>query len=564
MPCYFLLTCALFLISISFTTAVTFLGDAPVVELSLGKVQGATMQSFRNRTFYAFRGIRYAQSPVGQLRFANPLPETSWGDEVLQATTDSLVCPQPGEVSYMSEDCLKINVYTKNFEEKLPVMVYIHGGANVLGSGHSSYEAGPQYLLDQDVVFVAFNYRLGALGFLSTNSSETKGNFGYLDQVMALEWVRDHISLFGGDPEMVTIFGMSAGSMAVSLHLASPLSAGLFHRAILMSGSATNHFDIDNLHWTRRLARELGCPMYDPTDVVACLRNESWARMVEVSKAWETYQLITMRWNYEIDGHFLPSHPTELIAEGNFNKVPLLISYTANEFDYNAYVHLGNQHLLHDMASNFVDYAPELFLYRQDTDIGEQLKNFYLGGNATEINAENIEDFGRIFSDAYIGHGVHRLVQLARPFTPVYYMRTDYVGDRSLTAPLNEDNKPVGVAHADDLQYVMPGYWYGTVMAENDTDVFMMERMTSWFSHFAKTGTPLNSTDMWPPCNLTHLKMLYNGVETQVGAPGYSDRYVVWDELFPTAARSGGAAWKLSFVVAIVTGVASSRLIPGN
>jgi len=214
------------------------------------------------------------------------------------------------------------------------VIVYIHGGANVLGSGHSIYEAGPQYLLDHDVVFVAFNYRLGALGFLSTNSSESKGNFGYLDQVMALEWVRDHITHFGGDPEMVTILGMSAGSMAVSLHLASPLSAGLFHRAILMSGSVTNHFDIDNLFWTRKLARELGCPMYDPTDLVECLRNETWPRIVEICKAWETYQFVNMKWNYEIDGYFLPRHPTELIEEGNFNKVPLLTSYTANELDY--------------------------------------------------------------------------------------------------------------------------------------------------------------------------------------------------------------------------------------
>lgn len=336
MPRFFQLTWALLLILIGFTTAVTFIGDDPVVELSLGRIQGDTMQSFRNKTIYAFRGIRYAQSPVGQLRFANPVPETSWGDEVFKATSDSLVCPQPGVVSLMSEDCLKINVFTKSFADKFPVMVYIHGGANVLGSGHSSYEAGPQYLLDQDVVFVAFNYRLGALGFLSTNSSETKGNFGFLDQVMALEWVRDHISHFGGDPELVTIIGISAGSMAVSLHLASPLSAGLFHRAILMSGSATNHFDIDNLFWTRKLARELGCPMYDPTDVVECLRNETWTRIVEVCKAWETYQLVNMKWNYEIDGHFLHNHPTELIKEGNFNKVPLLISFTANEFDYNA------------------------------------------------------------------------------------------------------------------------------------------------------------------------------------------------------------------------------------
>lgn len=557
MPRFFQLTWALLLILIGFTTAVTFIGDDPVVELSLGRIQGDTMQSFRNKTIYAFRGIRYAQSPVGQLRFANPVPETSWGDEVFKATSDSLVCPQPGVVSLMSEDCLKINVFTKSFEDKFPVMVYIHGGANVLGSGHSSYEAGPQYLLDQDVVFVAFNYRLGALGFLSTNSSETKGNFGFLDQVMALEWVRDHISHFGGDPELVTIIGISAGSMAVSLHLASPLSAGLFHRAILMSGSATNHFDIDNLFWTRKLARELGCPMYDSTDVVECLRNETWTRIVEICKAWETYQLVNMKWNYEIDGHFLHNHPTELIKEGNFNKVPLLISFTANEFDYNANVHLENQHLLHDFASNFVDYAPELFLYRQDEQIGEKLKDFYLGDNTTEINSENIENFGHIFSDAYIGHGVHRLVQLASHFTPVYYTRMDYVGDQSLSAPLNGENKPVGVGHADDLHYVLPGYWYGPLMAANDSDVFMMERLTSWFTHFAKTGTPLNSTDIWPPCNSTVLKMLYNGVVTQVGSPGYSNRYVVWDELFPTAAHGGGAALKLSFAVAIATGVAS-------
>ncbi|EDX04374.1 GD23616 [Drosophila simulans] len=532
MPRFFQLTWALLLILIGFTTAVTFIGDDPVVELSLGRIQGDTMQSFRNKTIYAFRGIRYAQSPVGQLRFANPVQETSWGDEVFKATSDSLVCPQPGVVSFMSEDCLKLNVFTKSFEEKFPVMVYIHGGANVLGSGHSSYEAGPQYLLDQDVVFVAFNYRLGALGFLSTNSSETKGNFGFLDQVMALEWVRDHISHFGGDPELVTIFGMSAGSMAVSLHLASPLSAGLFHRAILMSGSATNHFDIDNIFWTRKLARELGCPLYDPKDVVECLRNETWTRIVEVCKAWETYQLVNMKWNYEIDGHFLPNHPTELIKEGNFNKVPLLISYTANEFDYNA----------------------------NGCTIGEKLKDFYLGDNTTEINSENIGKFGQVFSDAYIGHGVHRLVQLASHFTPVYYMRMDYVGDQSLSAPLNGENKPVGVGHADDLHYVMPGYWYGALMSANDSDVFMMERLTSWFSHFAKTGTPLNSTDIWPPCNSTVWKMLYNGVVTQVGSPGYSNRYAVWDELFPTHARGGGAAWKLSFAVAVATGVAS-RLI---
>lgn len=154
-------------------------------------------------------------------------------------------------------------------------------------------------------------------------------------------------------------------------------------------------------------------------------------------------------------------------------------------------------------------------------------------------------------------------------------MRTDYIGQRTLNAPTDEENRPIGVAHADDLQYVMPGYWYGTGV-EEDPDSFMIDRFTSWFAHFAKTGwvviayfigfwyliklyhlrTPLNTTENWPPCNATYVKMLYNGVDTQVGDPAFAVRYALWDELFPTDARSGGAAWRLGLPVAIATGVA--------
>ncbi|KAH8285761.1 hypothetical protein KR018_002436 [Drosophila ironensis] len=536
---------------------VDFVDGDPVLELSLGKVRGTTMTSFKGKTFYAFRGIRYAKAPEGDLRFSDPVPETGWGNEVLNATLDSLICPQPGVSSMMSEDCLKLNVYTYRFLDNLPVIVFIHGGANVLGSGHSSDTAGPQYLLDQDVVLVTFNYRLGALGFLTTNSPDTKGNFGYLDQVLALKWVQDHIANFGGDPEKVTLMGMSAGSMAVSLHLASPLSVGLFHRGILMSGSATNTYDIDNLYWSRKLSHELGCPMYDSKDVVACLRNVSWIQIVDTCKAWETHKFTNMKWNYEIDGHFMPRHPTEIIKEGNFSRVPLLVTYTANELDYSAYVHKDNAHLLHDLGANFVEYAPELFLYKQNYTTSERLKEFYLGSNVSEINADNTEKFGKVFSDAIIGHGVHRLVQLARHFTPVYYMRTDYIGERSYSVPQNEDGRPIGVGHADDLQYLMPTLWYGFILAAGDEDQFMMERLTSWFVNFAESGTPLITNGTWPPCNATDVTMLYNGWGYRVDEPDYAyeERYAVWDELFPTG--GGAATWRIaSLPMAIAAGVA--------
>lgn len=302
--------------------------EAPFVSTSLGQIQGTVMRSFLGRPIYAFRGIPYAEPPVGNLRFEQPRAVKSWGKQVLLALEDSLICPQRGLTQLMSEDCLKLNIFSHNLTAKSPVMVYIHGGANVLGSGHSVYEAGPEYLLDHDVVLVAINYRLGALGFLSG------GNYGYLDQVMTLEWVKLHISDFGGDPDVVTLLGMSAGSMAVSLHLASPLSTGLFHRAILMSGSATNHFSIHNMFWTRLLARQVGCPMYDSFDMTQCLRNVSWQRIVEVCADWEQYKFVNMKWNYEIDGNFMPRHPTTRIDKGEFNRVPLLVTFTQNELDY--------------------------------------------------------------------------------------------------------------------------------------------------------------------------------------------------------------------------------------
>ncbi|ALC39049.1 CG3841 [Drosophila busckii] len=486
-----------------------------VVNTTLGLIEGTSMKSFSGKQIFAFRGVPYADPPLGELRFAEPRPVQAWNDRVLKATTDSLVCPQKGMTVFMSEDCLKLNVFTKNLNGSLPVIVYIHGGANVLGSGHSRYEAGPEYLLEHELLLVAFNYRLGALGFLNG------GNYGYLDQVLALKWVQRHIAKFGGDPRNVTIMGMSAGSMAVSLHLVSPLSQGLFQRAILMSGSATNHYSIQNGYWTSLLARQFACPMYAPYLVAACLRNVTWQRIMEVCADWEPYKFVNMKWNYEVDYSFLPAHPSELLAQGQFERVPLLVSFAANELDYSTY---------------------ELFLFDYNETKSRRLRDFYLGEELSELNETNVEQFGQIFSDAILGHGVHRLVQLAKQHTSVYYTRMDYVGQRSLSAPqIGPEKKLKGVGHADDLQYVMPGLWYGSLMDKDHPDVFMMQRLTQWFAHFAATGQPLSDLASWPPVNATHTNLLYNNVTTSLGSAAYAERYALWDELFPMVTRSAAS-----------------------
>ena len=142
------------------------------------------------------------------------------------------------------EDCLNLNVYSPKLDsKKRAVVVYIHGGAFIMGGG-ASYFFGPGYLLEQNIVLVTFNYRLGPLGFLSTSDSSAAGNQGLLDQVMVLQWVRDNIDKFGGDPDKVTIMGEDAGAASVTLMAMSPLASGLFHRAIALSGQLRSTLDI--------------------------------------------------------------------------------------------------------------------------------------------------------------------------------------------------------------------------------------------------------------------------------------------------------------------------------
>lgn len=222
--------------------------EALQVEVSDGALAGK-----RDGETYAFLGIPYAAPPVGELRFAAPAPVEAW-EGARDATQFGKRCAQLESTTLQNagsenEDCLYLNVWTPDLspEKKKPVMVWIHGGGNVNGSASEPlpflntglFYSGRPLSETQDVVVVTFNYRLGALGFLHDDALELPGNQGLRDQQTVLAWVRDNIAAFGGDAERVTIFGESAGSFDVCLHVASPASRGLFHRAISQSGGCT-------------------------------------------------------------------------------------------------------------------------------------------------------------------------------------------------------------------------------------------------------------------------------------------------------------------------------------
>ena len=208
------------------------------------RVQGGVVRGARDGGDYVFRGIPYAAPPTGPLRWKPPGPVSPWPD-VRDATKPAPACLQKSETwnhasyLYASEDCLTLDVRTPSLEGKWPVMVWIHGGSNRSGSSNGPADSN---MTDHGVVHVGVQYRLGLLGFmshpaLSAEQGGTSGNYALMDQIAALRWVQDNIARFGGDPGNVTIYGESAGSQDVSLLLAAPTAQGLFHKAILQSGT---------------------------------------------------------------------------------------------------------------------------------------------------------------------------------------------------------------------------------------------------------------------------------------------------------------------------------------
>ncbi|KAJ4446944.1 hypothetical protein ANN_13646, partial [Periplaneta americana] len=261
---------------------------ADYVDLPHGRLQGHRLLSRKGREIFSFQGIPYAKPPVGELRFQPPQPPEPWTG-VLKATKEGPDCIQrpfparPNSPEIVGdEDCLYLNVYTPQLPadgeatELLPVMVWIHGGGLLGGSGSTDLY-GPQYLLDKEIVLVTINYRLGPLGFLSTGDEVCPGNNGFKDQVAALRWVRDNIAAFGGNPDSVTIFGESAGGVSVHYLVLSEASRGLFHRGISQSGTATCTWSLasQSIHKESRqtLADKLDCPTEPSSELISCLRK---------------------------------------------------------------------------------------------------------------------------------------------------------------------------------------------------------------------------------------------------------------------------------------------------
>jgi len=311
-----------------------------VVETCYGKLEGV-----QERGVQLFRGIPFARPPVGALRFHAPQTPEPW-EGVRDASQFGLSAPQSKvqidsfsglDVGEQSEDCLYLNVYTPAADgARRPVMVWIHGGAFVTGAGSQpAYELRP-LVRRGDVVAVSINYRLGALGFLQLRDlggepRDATGNAGLLDQIAALEWVRDNIEAFGGDPGNVTIFGESAGGMSVGTLLGTPAARGLFQRAVPQSGAAHSVLG-------RRSATALASALLSELGLSGSELARLWELPVEaILEAQQRCYVRTQRAGLRsfqpvIDGDTLPEPPLHAIRGGSARDVPVLVGATRDEW----------------------------------------------------------------------------------------------------------------------------------------------------------------------------------------------------------------------------------------
>jgi para-nitrobenzyl esterase len=462
-----------------------------VVVTTLGPVRGAVRDDVAH-----FYGIPFAAPPVGARRWRAPDPAVAW-TATRDATRKGAACPQPEGFflagSDASEDCLFLNVWRPPAATtgRLPVMVFIHGGGFNSGTANDEQFDGTALAL-RGVVVVNFNYRLSQLGFLAHTAlvaedaaHHASGNYGLMDQQAALRWVRDNAAAFGGDPGNVTLFGESAGGISVCAHLTSPLSAGLFHRAISQSGpcsyTITPLRDEDArapvqsaVSQGRLFAQALRCDA--APDVAACMRSRTVEEVLTAAPRLTELERFGARYQPIVDGYVLPEPPWTALRAGRFNRVPFITGSNQDEGTvFTTDLEIPDEAAFRDAVRRLV---PD--------HVDEVLRLYPLSAFPSAHAA-----FTTFAGDAAFGCASRAQARLvAATGTPAYqyYFSRLNPGERALG---------LGVYHSSEIAYVFGRFTGLLVRAAPDAAV--SDAMGSAWVRFATPGDPnAPGASTWP------------------------------------------------------------------
>jgi len=486
---------AIFLSQMGCQTAVQAEIPGDPITIDSGQVAGKLLPS----GVKAYLGIPFAAPPVGDLRWREPQPVEPW-EGIYHADRKMQECPQGLRAHNINhyfgeeptgENCLFMNIWTPGDatpDSELPVIVFIYGGGNTMGSsGMANYDG--EQVANRGAVFVNFNYRIGILGFmahpeLTEEQGGHSGNYGYLDQNFALEWVNRNIEQFGGDPEKVIISGQSAGAGAVVQQTFSPLSKGLFRGAVMWSScnwtgdntplveaeqtglQVQNALNVENLHDMRQV----------PADRILALQSGPAVGGERI------------RTGGVIDGYFMPKTKAEILEAGELNDVPIIASYA------------------HDEASNQLRQATTLEEYNSTAaqmfgDAADQFLDLYPVSSADEIRAtaqDAANDGSGLLSSCTCAELQNQYAN-SQAYITVFARKHPYVPGVEIA---DQDPETIGAYHTSEIPYYL-----GTQDAYNmfrptrnwtEWDREMSEKMTAMLIAFANTGNPSIPDFEWP------------------------------------------------------------------
>jgi para-nitrobenzyl esterase len=502
-------------------------GNSIAQQPSRVKVQDGLLQGTFEEGLTVYRGIPFAAPPVGDLRWRAPQPLANW--EGVKQTTSFAPGPIQGAnpPSGKSEDCLYLNIWTpaKSVSERIPVLVWIYGGGFGAGSTSERNYSG-ENLAKKGVVLVSIAYRVGQLGFLAhpelsrENPNNVSGNWGLLDMIAGLQWIQKNIAAFGGDPNKVTIFGESAGGIAVSMLCASPLAKGLFHGAISQSGGSfgpprPTTFPGENL---KRLAdAETAGRAYLDSARVSSIAE---LRGIDAGKL-PSGRGIGMSWPI-IDGWVIPDDQYKLYEAGRFNDTPILVGYNSDEG-----------------ASFSPPRSPEAYIASVKTRYGSFAESLLRAYPTDSVKVpKTARDLAR---DAAFGWHTWIWARLQSKMgkSKVFY----YYFDQHPDYPADSPRAGYGSPHGQDVAYV-----FQHLDASNPqitkTDLEISETMATYWTNFAKYGNPSGKgVPEWPAFSDANPIVMYFSHTPHTGPVPSAESLKVLNAYFAWRRTPEGEGW---------------------
>lgn len=482
-------------------TGENYLQIFPHVELEEGIYEGQKMAS----GVTVFKGIRYAKAPIGELRWQAPQPIKKF-KRVKKALKFGPACPQSegsiyfyaraeklaglpkGTMSWapekQDEDCLYLNIWTPKISAsaRLPVMVWIHGGASVFGASHDPTYDGERLANEKGVIIVSINYRLGVFGYMAhpllteESESNSSGNYGLMDQIAALEWVKENIDSFGGNPYNITIFGQSAGGRAVLNLMSSTFASGLFQKAIAQS-------PWDGEHHYRQLNQKVGhlesaenigvkisenLGLNNDDEVLNNLREASPEDLIAAAKKIDKPGTVFAPF---VDGYILEYHPFRIFSNGLQNKASLIIGLTANEAD----IFLVKKYF--DSGIEYEGYISATF-----GDMAEEFLELY---PASDDDKKRRGEMLNLFADRHFLTPALYAANENNKVSDTWLYYYKYVEPHFTTEALADQNTTIGAYHCGEIKMV-----FGKPDVNIPVEKSISDSLMEYWTNFAKTGNP--------------------------------------------------------------------------